>query len=122
MHGVKESEEDKFLMKDFDPFFLLKSSSNFLLSNFPLTRSSNFLVSNFFLRSLGFFTLDSSEIKISFFFSVKGSRHDSAGGIVRIWRKEGVDAHFALEIDAFLEVGRLGESNYDAFDFLYKGG
>ena len=36
MHGVKESEEDKFLMKDFDPFFLLKRSSNFLLSNFFL--------------------------------------------------------------------------------------
>ena len=34
MHGVKESEEDKFLMKDFDPFFLWKRSSNSLSSNF----------------------------------------------------------------------------------------
>ena len=39
-----------------------------------------------------------------------------------IWRKEGVDAHVTLETDAFLEVGRLGESKYDAFDFLFKGG
>ena len=108
MHEVKESKEDKFLMKDFDPFFLLKRSSN-LFSNFPL-------------RSLIFFTLDSSEVKISFFFSDKGPRHDSAGSIASVWRKEGVDAHFTLEIDAFLGVGRLGETKYDAIDSLFKVG
>ena len=109
MHEVKESKEDKFLMKDFDPFF-------------PLKRSSNFLFSKFFLRSLSFFTLDSSEVKISSFFSGKESRHDSAGGIVRIRRKEGVDAYFTLEIDAFLGVGRLGETKHDAIDSLFKVG
>ena len=36
MHEVKESKEDKFLMKDFDPFFPWKRSSNFLFSNFFL--------------------------------------------------------------------------------------
>ena len=56
MHEAKESEEDKFLMKDFDPFF-------------PLKRSANFLHSNFFLRCLSFFNLDSSEVKVAFFFS-----------------------------------------------------
>ena len=109
MREVKESKEDKFLMKDFDPFF-------------PLKRSSNFLFSNLFLRSLSFFDLDSSEVKISFFFSDKGPRHDSAGSIVSVWRKEGVDAHFTLEIDAFLGVERLGETKHDAIDSLFKGG
>ena len=109
MHGVKESKEDKFLMKDFDPFF-------------PWKRSSNFLLSNFFLISLSFFALDSSEVKISFFFGDKGSRRDFAGGVVSVCRKEGVDAHFTLETDVFLGVGRLGESKYDAFDSLFKGG
>ena len=36
--------------------------------------------------------------------------------------KEGVDAHFTLEIDAFLGVRRIGEAKYDVFDSLLRRG
>ena len=41
MHEVKESKEDKFLMKDFDPFFPLKG----LLISYFLTSSWDLWVS-----------------------------------------------------------------------------
>ena len=74
MHKAKESKEDKFLMKDFDPFFSLKRSSNFLLSKFFLQIEPLFLESIiFFLRCLSFFNLDSSEVKIA----DEGNSHES---------------------------------------------
>ena len=59
---------------------------------------------------------------ISFFFDLEDFRRDSMGGEVRITGREGMDAHFAFEVEAFLVVGRLGEVKYDVFDSLFKGG
>ena len=67
------------------------------------------------------FNVTSSSI-ISFFFDLEDFRHDSMGSEVRIVGKEGMDAHFAFEVEAFLVVGRLGKVKYDAFDSLFKGG
>ena len=69
-----------------------------------------------------FFVLVSSEVMIADEGNAHESRSHATLETLLEDRKEGVDAHFTLEIDAFLVVVRLGKTKYDAIDSLFKVG
>ena len=70
----KESNEDNILMKDLDPFFLLKISSTFLPFNSSLRIEILFFrLPIFFLMSSNFLSSVSSEARIV----DKGNSHES---------------------------------------------
>ena len=70
----KESNEDNILMKDLDPFFLLKMSSTFLPFNSSLRIEILFFrLPIFFLMSSNFLSSVSSEARIA----DEGNSHES---------------------------------------------
>ena len=55
------------------------------------------------------------------FFDAEGYVHDFMYGSVRILGRQGFDACFSFEVDAFLDTEGLGNVKCETLDYLLKG-